>query len=70
MFDHGENGLARASRVIKLAAKQKLKREELGSGKGTLIKEVAGMGVFCIRKSGVRLEGFRRLVLAFPGWYL
>lgn len=36
-----------------------------------LIKEVAGMGVFCIRKSGVRLEGFRgRLVLAFPGWYL
>lgn len=38
MFDHGENGLAHASQVIKLAAKQKLKREELGSGKGTLIK--------------------------------
>lgn len=65
-----ENGRARASPVIKLAAKQKLKWEKLQSGKAALIKRAAGTGVFCIRKSRVRLEGLRRLVLAFPRWYL
>lgn len=49
----------------KACCKAEIKMRGLGSGNASLIKRAAGTRVFCIRKSGVRLEGLRRLALAF-----
>lgn len=73
MFDNGEMLGEWPSLCLpcdKACCKAEIKRRGLGSGKSALIKRASGMEVFCVRKSGVRLEGLRRLALAFPGWYL